>query len=366
MDYVQIAGVLVHLDEMLGQGRAHLVDPSVIKLATEASLHSMVLPGSNVCREDMNSVRDSWRAEVFEIFRDYTVEQTAYLTTFMDLVRFSDKVAASSSVRLAHCAASDECRARDIDVPIHGLECPGCGARLFPTDALRIHEEVSEEHTNETALGRLMTSLEHLTMVAYIDYLAKRKATTLSSVAFMLDGPLALFGPQAWLHNAIQGYLADLYENLDRQGLRFPVVLGIEKRGQFAEHAIAMGDRITPRSLMKLPDDYIYQHILTFRAPAGVSYGRDTYYGQKFFYRASQGQLFTITVPKVTGAFADQHEPRHYPTLPDTLALLDHVGTALYQDAAIPIALAHSFASIPLRTGSRVLTLLSKHLLGQS
>jgi hypothetical protein len=37
----------------------------------------------------------------------------------------------------------------------------------------------------------------------------------------------------------------------------------------------------------------------------------------------------------------------------------------IYEDAVIPVALAHSYASIPLKTGSRVLTLLSRELLGE-
>ena len=50
--------------------------------------------------------------------------------------------------------------------------------------------------------------------------------------------------------------------------------------------------------------------------------------------------------------------------LPATLWMLDKIGTSLYADAVIPVALAHAYASIPLKTGSRVLTLLSRQFLG--
>ena len=103
--YVQVAGVLVHLSELLGQEGAHLVDPAVIRAATQEALHSMVLPGSNVCRHDMPTVRDSWRAEVFEIFRDYTVEDIPLLDVFMLLVGFSDKTTSGGDVILARCSA---------------------------------------------------------------------------------------------------------------------------------------------------------------------------------------------------------------------------------------------------------------------
>lgn len=115
---------------------------------------------------------------------------------------------------------------------------------------------------------------------------------------------------------------------------------------------------------MRLPDDYIYRHILTFRAAPNTAFGRDTYYAQKFFYKTIQGKMTTITIPKRMPPATPPDDPMHYPILGSALALLDRLGTSLYEDALIPVALAHSYASIPLRTGSKVLTLLSRELLG--
>ncbi len=361
--YVQVAGVLVHLEELLGQERAHLVDPTVIRSATQEALHSMVLPGSNVCRQDMPTVRDSWRAEVYEIFRDYSVEDVPLLDVFMLLVSFSDKNAAGGVV-LARCSATDGCTARDLVVPRQGTRCQSCNGQVFPTDALRLHEEVSEEHGNATSLGRLMTVLEHVTLVAYLHFLGQRQPRVLGSVGFVLDGPLALFGPQAWLHTPILAFLTDLESSLTKKNLGCPILVGIEKGGQFADHAAAIADRIPRGRLVRLSDKYIYEHILTFRASPNTAFGRDTYYGQKFFYKTTQGQMLTITIPKRMPPVTRPDDPVKYPILANTLALLDRLGTSLYEDALIPVALAHSFASIPLRTGSKVLTLLSRELLG--
>jgi len=361
--YVQVAAVLVHLDELLRQEQAHLVDPAVIRSATQEALHSMVLPGSNVCRQDMPTVRDSWRAEVYEIFRDYTVEEIPLLDVFMLLVGFSDKNAAGSVI-LARCSATEGCTARDLIVSRQGTQCQSCKGRVFPTDALRLHEEVSEEHGNATSLGRLMTVLEHVTLVAYLYFLGQRQPRVLGSVGFVLDGPLALFGPQAWLHKPIRVFLNALEVSLAEKNLGCPIVVGIEKGGQFADHAAAIADRIPRRQLMRLPDDYIYRHILTFRVSPNSAFGQETYYGQKFFYKTSHGQILTITVPQRMPPVTPPDDPTNYPMLANTLALLDRLGTSLYEDALIPVALAHSFASIPLRTGSKVLTLLSRELLG--
>lgn len=362
--YVQVAGVLVHLEEMLGQANSPLVDPAVIRRASEEALHSMVLPGSNVCRLDMTTVRDSWRAEIFDIFRQNTIEGVPLLDVYMTLVEVSDKAAPGGGVIVRVCPATMDCPGANIAVTAVGGACSICRGVVFPTDALRIHEEVTEEHQNVTALGRLMTIVEHLTFVAYVRYLQQRQARVLGSVGFIMDGPLALFGPQAWLHSAILAFLARTTADLRTAGLVAPVVIGIEKGGQFAEHADAIADRIPLRTLMTLPDDYIYRYVLTFRPAAHATFGRDTYYGQKFFYRTGQGQLLTITVPKLAGQGV--HDAHAYENLPTSLLLLDRIGTSLYKDATIPIALAHRFASIPLSTGSRVLTLLSRRLLGAS
>lgn len=361
--YIQVAGVLVHLEKLLGEQRAHLVDPAVVHEASEEALYCMVLPGSNVCRGDMPSVRESWRAEVFDIFQTYRVEDVPFIDVFRRLIGFSDKQA-GDGVLLARCSASDDCGARDITVSYAGSDCPQCHARLFPTDVLRLHEEILEEHPNATALGRLMTVLEHVTLVGYLDFLSNRQLRVLPSVAFIMDGPLALFGPQAWLHRAILAFIHNLQSTLRQEGLRPPTIVGIEKTGQFAEHGAAIQNRLPRRALMRLSDDYIFQHILVTRPPAGSTYGRDTYYGQKFFYRTSQGQFLTISIPKCEQGNGHPDDPHQYACLPDTLALLDRIGTSLYTDAVIPVALAHSYASIPLRTGSRVLTLLSRELLG--
>jgi len=47
------------------------------------------------------------------------------------------------------------------------------------------------------------------------------------------------------------------------------------------------------------------------------------------------------------------------------LSLLDNIGTNLYDDAVIPVAVAQSFASIPQKIASKVLILLSRHTLVQ-
>jgi hypothetical protein len=146
------------------------------------------------------------------------------------------------------------------------------------------------------------------------------------------------------------------------------VIVGVEKSGQFTEHAARIARYVPERTLVRIPDKYIFERILTTRSTPSSRFGEDTYYGRKFFYKSAQGQMLTITIPCLDENLLARYgadDPACYAVLPSTLALLDRIGTRLYEDAIIPIALAHSFASIPLKTGSKVLTLLARELVEQ-
>lgn len=357
--YLQLAGVLLEAENLVARSEAEFIDPRAVRRSITTACFSMVFPGSNVLLPGLTTVKDSWRQEVFQTFREYRVERQSLLDILMLLVRFSEKQCPGNRVMIARCPASSECEARNIPVAMEGSTCSSCGEPLYPTDALRLHEEVHEEQTNCSALGRLMICLEHFILVGYRECIKRRRPSSLGSMGFMLDGTLAFYGPQSWLHTPMMTYLRSLRDDLLRQGCGFPIIVGVEKSGMFHDHASLIGESLLPKTLMILPDDYIYDRIVTFRSNPGAAYGRDTYYGQKFIYRTASGQLLTFTIPKTGESVLDPHHPRNYPLLPNTLDLLDRMGTMMYEGGLIPIALAHHHASIPQKIGSKVLRLLS-------
>jgi hypothetical protein len=79
-------------------------------------------------------------------------------------------------------------------------ECPNCGNVLYPSDCLRLWEEVSESQSNYGALTRFMQDLEHLMMMHYVRYLYENSIEDLAATAFFIDRPLAVYGNSAWLH----------------------------------------------------------------------------------------------------------------------------------------------------------------------
>jgi hypothetical protein len=175
-------------------------------------------------------------------------------------------------------------------------------------------------------------------------------------MAFITDGPLALFGEVAPIKRPLLRRLQRIADDQRKRGFGLPVVFSLEKSGHFVDHGVQIARHIPEGTLMTLDDDYVERYI-TFR---GSPHGKDTYYGRHFFYRSVGGQLYTLTVPPLGRVGVQAHESLEfvdYPTLRSTCELLDGIGTRLYENATIPVTLAHQYAAYPLAAAGHVLKL---------
>jgi hypothetical protein len=95
----------------------------------------------------------------------------------------------------------------------------------------------------------------------------------------------------------------------------------------------------------------------------------ETYYSQDFIYRTPSGRTFVFAVPypfaskEGPGFVQAKTEIGRYEELPRTLALIGHFESDLYQNAVVPIALAHRYTAISLVPGGRVLDILTREAL---
>jgi hypothetical protein len=208
-----------------------------------------------------------------------------------------------------------------------------------------------------------MNVLEHLTMCAYLGYLSEVSPERLSRTGFVMDGPLAIFDTPAWLHEPILDTINEIYESQRSEGYTPPIICGIEKSGSFRDHAENIEEKMEPGSVLGMNNDYIYNYVMS--GTTDLEYGSKTYYGRKFIYKSASERVFVLTLPEITES-GPSHEPDSYPLMRSTLDALRSVETALYDDATIPVTLAHQRASIPLKTGSRVLELFSKESVEKS
>jgi hypothetical protein len=218
-----------------------------------------------------------------------------------------------------------------------------------------------------------MMVVEHLVSVHYIRHLVENSLSTLGSIAFFVDGPLAIFGNSAWLHASIMRYLAQINERLAKINKPNILMIGLQKSGQIADYMSTI-DRFLPENrIYVLDDDYRYRYIYAGRVPAKNGFGSETYYGQDFIYKTPSGRtfIFSLPYPFVTKEVLQggvsftqaKTEIERYVELPRALTLINNFECDLYENAVIPIALAHRYTSISLVPGGRVLDLLTRDAL---
>jgi hypothetical protein len=373
--YFQVAGVFCDLREMLDH-QGPFVSPARIADAVEQDVIPGFLPSSHLKHAVYDDPATAFRAELFSFFAEKQVNDRPLTTVLLRVQRQATAEDAAAAARdmirvrrcpNPECADADGKAATDLLVPaVASSDCPVCGTPVWPTDVLRLHEAFNPDGSNLEVLGRALSAIEHLVVAGVALTILDDAPAMLPACAFIVDGPLAKFGETAPLRLGLLGVWRHIARKLTDGGLGLPVIVGIEKTGYAADHLRALRERIPNGTLMCLPDPYLTERLKT-------TSWKETYYGRKFFYVSSAGQEVVITVPPLTtewspypsDAQTDRSRPAHYPTLRRTLVLLDEIGTQLYDNALIPVALAHSFAAYPLTTSTQVLRLLTEQTLGR-
>jgi hypothetical protein len=241
------------------------VDPfKVAKLQEDVSPLTFTLPSANIRSKGKASVRESFRAAVDEhLYSTKTrfVEddpKTSLRTTLFHLASARPGNMGTgdpTKLKIHKCPDCSEGPVVVEDVP-EPQYCTHCGAVVYPADCLRLWEEVTEYQSNVQAMSQFMLQVEQMIPIHYIRYLAENSLGVLGSLAFFVDGPLAVFGNAAWLHGTIMSYLAALNERLKVIGQPGVLVTGLQKTGQVVDHA-ALIERFVPTNrIFPIDDDY--------------------------------------------------------------------------------------------------------------
>jgi len=377
--YVKVGAILIELSEFAALREGRFVDPfRVAELRNQNDALPFVLPSANIRAKGRTSVRDTFRAVVDErLFHKSTRfapddPSTSLRTTLFHLAsRRTGELHTGDPGRLMlHKCPSCSMEGVEVFDKADPQYCPQCGGEVFASDCLRLWEEVNEFQSNQLALSRFMMLIEHLLPVHYCRYLLRVAPQLLSSTAFFIDGPLAVFRTGAWLHASILNYLAEVNERLVEIGLQPIIVIGLQKTGQVVDHAKLVSGFIEEDRLLLVDDEYRYKFILADRDPAGNGFGHETYYGQDFIYKTPTGRIFVLALPypfKAKSAIDDfvmvKTEIHRYTQLARALALIRHFEYDLYENAVIPVALAHRYTAISLVPGGRVLDILTRRAL---
>ncbi len=381
--YVKVGSILILLREFdaLRIADGQFVDPfRVARLEDRNAPLAMPLPSANVRWGKSTSVRDSFRAAAdahltgtrtrFSAEDPYTSLRT---TLFHLASTRSGELGTGHPRRLRlHRCPNPSCEATGIELEdtLDSQHCPECRIQVYPADVLRIWEEVSEYQSNASAMTRFMLAVEHMLPVHYMRYLLSISPKALSGLAFFIDGPLAVFGTPAWLHAELLRFLGQTNDELRQRGLSPVVVIGLQKTGQVVDH-FDLIDRFLPANrILAIDDDYRYEYVLAGRDPAAKGFGENTYYGQDFMFKTPSSRRFVFALPypcrskqEIEDFVNRKVDLSLYPDLPSALRLIVHFESELYENAVVPIALAHRYTAISLVPGGRVLDLLTHRTL---
>lgn len=362
--FAQAAAAYVDLAAMETQAAARFVDPYEIERAVNTALVTLDLPVAGAYTREGVGIATSWREAIDDLFRKKKIQVNRMDETLLDLLFLLYGRPGAPASRVPVNCPTEDCQ-KDVLVPSAGVECTACNGWLYPTDTLRIHEEVGEEGSNQSALGRLMSVVELLVLVGLSTLLWEQsRYDLLPGTLLIVDGPLAMYGPPAKL----RAWALDYFQSMAAATPGYaPYLCGLEKTGAMVDFArqLARHDIIRPGELLVCDQDVIAR---VTNATNVQAYGKETYWGRKFVYRALDGRTVVPTVVPATGAPYDANggkpDPSDYPTLPAILDAIDRTGSSMYVDGIIPVAAAHGKAAFPIGVGTDVLRLVATQRLG--
>lgn len=252
--------------------------------------------------------------------------------------------------------------------------CPHCQNVVYPSDCLRIWEDVDDSGSNQTALTRFTNALNHLLVVHYVRLLRENNRDSylnaLTDLCFIINGPLAVFGNPAWLHSAILKYLYDVNEELIKSHRAPIIVMGILKSVAVCDYYKMICPAVPKNSIYAVSDDFRDQYINFGREASSSTFGAETYYGQDFMLKTDSGKLFVFDALL---PFRNKHDTSTFKRERANLLNYVNIGTYaklisefecdLHSTALVPIALAQKYTAISLEPGGKVLDLLAKSVL---
>lgn len=367
--YCTVASVLINLKLIDELDEERPVDPKLFRKTEEAATVDAALPGSNVITRDHKSARDAFREAVFDVLHDRMVDEedpTRLLDTYEALLGQKPQ-ARGQTCPYDHLGCGER-----VIIKTGNSNCPCGKARaIYSTDALRIHERFSHDGTNGEAFG-LVSEVWGKVLLVHLLRCFERQGLLdqMGRLAFVMDGPLGVFGPPAWLSAAISEELKRINALFRQQTGTDLLILGIEKSGAFVTHFDDIdrteepgAPRFAPSTYLMLTDKYIKRRISL--SDSEKRYGVDTYFGRKFFYKSASGGRIVASIPFLTDDqdTLDTDDVSLYPQFGTACALLDKLASNRYPNAVVPLVSAHAEAAIPLRLGQKVLQQLAKALM---
>lgn len=366
---ITIASVLINLAKIRDIESEKFPDPRAVNETETPYTFEAIFPGCNVFESENEAPKEFLRRKIYEELKGTSAFSDGG-ETLLDTYEYL------LDIKLKNPGKPPKC-------PIEGYEDEDLiirkgtyihkesGKPLYSTDALRLHELMNPSGSNGELYGQIMSAFEKLWFVNILRSFEKKGwLGTLRRVAFFIDGPLAVFSTPSWLANCISEEICRINEIQKKINNQDMIILGIEKSGTFCNHFQDLDtnregvEDIFPReSAFLITDKYIKENIIFSDSPK--PYGEDTYYGRKFFYKASSGQRL---VPVLASYSKEEKnlltaEPSQFSRLKDVMNLLDKLVSSRYPNSITPLISAHAEAAIPFNMGQKLFEQIARQII---
>ncbi len=312
------------------------------------------LPVKNFTYKSEPTLTDSVRRAVYDFFNQKIDDQATLMETLKWFL-YQEYKAPLSTWNLASCP---NCLAPNIQLKKNQISsdftfrCDHCRNLIYFTDVFRLHEAVDDQIGAGGILGYVTTTFEQMLFIYVVRLILKIKPSLLKSILFIKDGPLAFFGQTANMHKPMRNLVKFLFETENIY------LAGLEKSGEFVEHADQIADKLAPGTALILDNDYIYNYIIAGKADPSNPYGKTTYYSNKLIFKSQTHGIHVVSIPTT--------EVLHSPKLDDfrnlqvILTNVDKLKCDMYDNALMPVALVNKLISLSQFPSSKILQRFAK------
>ena len=377
--YIKLVTTLLKNNELLALAKDKFIDPfRVAKLMDEKETIPFVLPSSNVKYEDCDTTVESFRRALDDFFEKTRESKSDRRTSLKSTLFWLASCADGNDISkiVLHKCPYDDCD--QSNVPVLDIEeeqyCPKCGRRIYATDRLRLYEEVDDfAPSNQGALGRLEKLLRHVYLAHLLRMVRlnnrENSLKVLNDLAIIINGPLAVMGTAAWIHGCLMKIINEINVEMRNKGYSDLLIIGVINEGQMiSAYANLIRKHILNETILCVSDEFRDKYINYNRQPSSTTFGSETYYGQDFIWKTSNGNIIIFDLPYFTKDKSSKHSFKteksdytKYKNLYRALRLLQEMRSDMDSASITPLVISKQYTAISMEPGSKVLDLLSKN-----
>ena len=290
--------------------------------------YNFTIPTKNIIYKKQKNLKNSIRHSLYEHFMK-TKTQKTLMETLSWLIFREYKPQSKTKYHLKNCPnCGRPVKIEKYQMKDYTTECPHCMDKIYLTDVFRINELVID-NAAQGITSYIMNLLEQFILINYIHFLQESAPTLLKESLFIKDGPLAFFG----VTNKISTPMRELIYYLEKRYNLY--LVGVEKSGEFMEHAQEINHLLEPGEYIIPNSKYIYKYIIFGQENPNQPYGSSTYYSNKIIYKSKTNRIFVLNLPN-SFRLNNPHK-ENFKNIDIILENLDELKNDRFDNALLPI-----------------------------